>query len=101
MTIKSVKIVRSKQEGKKYTAKFYDEDKKKVKTTHFGQRGADDFTKKTGADEEQKKRYLDRHRANENWNDKTSAGALSRWILWNKKSFRESINDYKRRFNLE
>ena len=58
----------------------------------------DDFTK-TG-DEEQKKRYLARHQKNENWNDYDTAGALSRWILWNKKSLSSSIADYVKRFNL-
>ncbi len=72
---------------------------KKVKTTHFGSAGMSDFTK--NKDEERKKRYLDRHRKNENWNDKFSAGALSRWILWNKPTLRNSIADYKRRFKLQ
>ena len=58
-----------------------------------------DFTKHR--DEERKKRYLQRHRARENWNDYKSAGALSRWILWNKPSLRASISDYKNRFNLK
>ena len=71
---------------------------KNYKVVHFGAKGMDDFTK-TG-NEDQKKRYLDRHRANENWNSPTTAGALSRWILWNKKSLRASIQDFKKRFNL-
>ena len=37
----------------------------------------------------------------ENWKDPTTAGALSRWILWGKPSLRESFNDYKKRFNIE
>jgi hypothetical protein len=36
----------------------------------------------------------------ENWKDPTSAGALSRWILWNKPTFKASLADYKRRFGL-
>jgi hypothetical protein len=47
-----------------------------------------------------KARYLARHSANENWNDPTSAGALSRWVLWNKTSLEASKADYKRRFGL-
>ena len=72
---------------------------KKVKTTHFGSAGMSDFTK--NKDEERKKRYLDRHRKNENWNDYKSAGSLSRYILWNKPTLRASIADYKRRFKLQ
>jgi len=36
----------------------------------------------------------------ENWNDPTSAGALSRWILWNKPSFKGSVADFKKRFGV-
>jgi hypothetical protein len=48
-----------------------------------------------------KQAYLDRHRTNENWNDYMSAGSLSRWTLWNKKTLSASIADYKKRFNLK
>lgn len=93
-----VVIKKSTNPKKKYMAVFT-ENGKKVKTTHFGSAGMSDFTKHK--DEERKKRYLDRHRKNENWNDKFSAGALSRWILWNKPTLRASIADYKRRFKLQ
>jgi len=93
-----VEIKPSTSKGKKYTAIFYDGDKK-VKTTHFGSAGMSDFTKH--GDEERKQRYLDRHRARENWNDKFSAGALAKFILWNKPTLSTSIADYKKRFNLK
>ena len=48
--------------------------------------------------EDRKNRYIDRHKKNENWNDPTTAGFLSRWILWNKPTITESIRDTKRRF---
>ena len=52
-------------------------------------------------DPERKKRYIERHSGmNEDWNDPLTAGALSRWILWNKPSFEDSIKDFKKRFNL-
>jgi hypothetical protein len=70
----------------------------RTKTTHFGAAGMSDFT--IHKDEERKKRYILRHKANENFNDPTSAGALSRWILWNLPSLRASIADYKKRFRL-
>ena len=63
----------------------------------LGAAGYDDFT--IHHDPERKKRYLDRHRKNENWNDPISAGALSALILWNKTSLRASIADYKRKFH--
>jgi len=93
--MKSVRIIKSSKPDKKYMAMFNIDGKKK--TTHFGQAGADDYT--ITRDEEQKKRYLDRHRANENWNDPLTAGALARWILWNKPSITDSIASYKKRFN--
>ncbi len=98
MTAKKVVISPSKIKGKKLTAIFYDKDNKKIKTTHFGAAGMSDFT--INKDEERKKRYLNRHRARENWNSPMTGGALSRWILWNKTTRKASIADYKRRFKL-
>jgi hypothetical protein len=94
--MKRLEIKPTNNKGKKHTAIFY-EDNKKKKTTHFGSAGMSDFT--IHKDEERKKRYLSRHRVRENWNAPMTAGALSRWILWNKKSKSESISDYKKRFN--
>ena len=71
----------------------------RTRTTHFGAEGMTDYT--LSKDDERKKRYLARHRKNENWNNPVSAGALSRWILWNLKTRKASIADFKRRFNLK
>lgn len=49
----------------------------------------------------EKARYLNRHKNNENWKNPFSAGALSRWILWNKKSLAANIRDYKERFGFD
>ena len=92
-----VVIKKSTNAKKKYMAIFYDGDKR-VKTTHFGSAGMSDYTK--NKDDQRKKRYLDRHKKNENWNDYKSAGSLSRYILWNKPTFKASVSDYKKRFNL-
>ena len=94
--MKLISIKPSTKSDKKMMAIF--ENNGRTKTIHFGSKGMDDFTKTR--DEEQKKRYLARHRANENWNKPDSPGALSRWILWNKPTRQASIADYKRRFNL-
>ena len=99
MNPNGVKITRSDQSNKKLKAVFFDSQGRKIKTTHFGAKGYSDYTKHK--DNDRKKRYLARHRVNENWNDPTSAGALSRWILWNKKSLDASVSDYERRFNLK
>lgn len=84
--------------NKKYMAIFYD-GKKKVKTTHFGAAGMSDYTKHKN--DARKQRYINRHRTNENWLNYMSAGALSRWILWNKKTLTASKADYKKRFKLD
>jgi len=92
-----VEIKKSTNPKKKYMAIFYDDGKRK-KTTHFGSAGMSDFTK--NKDEKRKKLYLERHRKRENWNSYMTAGALSRWILWNKPTLSASIADYKKKFNL-
>ena len=96
-----VKITPSIIDSKKYTAIFYDENKKKIKTTQFGQAGAKDYITHGADAEERKKLYLDRHRNTENWADYKSAGSLSRYILWNKPSFTASYNDYVNKFKLK
>ncbi len=70
------------------------------RTTHFGDSSMSDYTTHPPTIRESRKAaYLSRHKSNENWDDPTSAGALSRWILWNKPSISASIADYKKRFN--
>ena len=94
-----VQLNKSQVSGKKYTAVFYDDDRNKIKTTHFGSAGMSDYTKHK--DDERKQNYLDRHRANENWSDYKSAGSLSKNILWNKTSISASYNDYLKKFGLK
>jgi len=94
--IKLKKIVKSNNPKKKYDAYFIVDDKPKV--VSFGASGYSDFT--LHHDEKRKERYINRHKKNENWDDVTSPGALSRWILWNKKTLKESIKDFKKKFNI-
>jgi hypothetical protein len=71
----------------------------RTKTTKFGAAGMDDYTKTH--DTEQRARYLKRHSNNENWSDPTSAGALSRYLLWGEStSMVKNLQAYRRRFNL-
>ncbi len=94
----SVVIKKSDKAGKKLMAVFT-KDNGRTKTTHFGSAGMDDYT--LTKDKAQRKRYLDRHRKNENWSNPESAGALSRWILWGPSTSRqENIRSFKKRFNL-
>lgn len=93
---KLIKIITSLKKEKKYMAIFKNIETNREKKIHFGAKGMEDYT--IHKDSERKERYLNRHRKNENWNDPITAGSLSRWILWNKPTIRESINDYKKRF---
>ena len=89
----------SDRQGKRYKAVFFDNNKK-VKTTHFGLDTGSTYI--DHKDDDKKKAYIARHsKNNENWNDYMSAGALSRYILWNMKTLQASIKDYKKKFNLD
>lgn len=83
--------------AKKYDAIFETPDGKE-KTVSFGAAGMSDFT--IHKDEARKERYLNRHRKNEHWNKPDTPGALSRYILWNKKTLKASVRDYKKRFGV-
>lgn len=101
----SVKFTKSPDKKKKLRATFTYPDGK-TKTTDFGATGYMDFIlyNKLGDKaqaELKKKNYLKRHKVNQDWDDFTTAGALSRWILWNLPTLKESVDDFKRRFNLE
>lgn len=89
---------RSHNPAKKWDAIFEYPDGH-TKTTSFGARGMSDFTKHK--DVTRRARYLKRHSGmHEDWSDPTTAGALSRWILWNKTTLKSSLADYKRRFKV-
>ena len=94
-----VVIKRSTNPKKKLMAVFSKKGSNRTKATHLGAAGMSDYTKHR--DKERRQRYLDRHRANENWNNPTSAGSLSRYILWNKETRASSISDYKNRFGFK
>ena len=79
----------------RYTAVFnYHGKNKKV---NFGDSRYDNYT--IHKDDERKRLYLLRHKK-ENWTNPMTAGALSRWILWNRKTLNESIDDYKKKFKI-
>ena len=78
---------------------FTNDKLKKTKTIHFGADGMSDYT--IHKDKDRMNRYLNRHRKRENWEQCDTAGALSRWILWNKPTLEGSIKDYKKKFKLK
>jgi hypothetical protein len=95
MRLKTIR--RSHKPEKKWDAVFLNGDREKV--VPFGARGMSDYTKHKNAT--RKKRYIQRHSGmGEHWNKPDTPGALSRWILWNKPSFKQSVADFKRRFKV-
>jgi len=94
-----VTITDSTNSKKKLMAIFTNDDGKKIKTTHFGQDGADDYT--ITNDKDQRTRYRNRHKKDLDTNDYKKAGYLSYHILWGSStSLQENIKKYKKRFNL-
>lgn len=79
--------------------KKYDVYKDDKYITSFGALGYEDYT--IHKDEERKKRYIQRHKKNENWNDPNTAGFWALNLLWNKPTIKESIKDIENRFNIK
>ena len=78
---------------------IFTKDNGRTKTTHFGAKGMDDYTKTK--DKEQRARYRNRHKKDLQSKDPTRAGYLSYYILWGESTSRqENIRNYKKRFNL-
>ena len=82
----------------KYAATF--ERDGRTKTTKFGATGMSDYTK--NKDPKRRARYLERHgRGRENWSDPTSAGALSKHLLWGDSTvLSANIRAFKAKFSL-
>jgi len=100
-----LRIKSSHKTEKKYDAVFLKPDGKE-KVVPFGQKGYNDFliyNKKEGEKTAKvhRQRYLKRHSGmGEHWNKPDTPGALSRWVLWNKKTLKASLADFKQKFNV-
>ena len=86
--------------GKKYTDTFCmckDKPKCKGKKVHFGAAGSQTYL--DHHDKAKREAYLKRHRVNENWDNPTSAGSLSRWLLWgDSTSLMMNIQEFRKKF---
>jgi hypothetical protein len=94
-----VEIKKSTNPKKKFVAIFYDKNKKKIKTTHFGAVGYDDYT--ITKDVKQKELYRKRHAKDLKTNDFKRAGYLAYHVLWSKPTLKSSIAHYMKIFNLK
>jgi hypothetical protein len=89
-----MKLVSSPLETKRFRAIWPDGTH-----TDFGQKGGSTFI--DHRDEKKRMAYIARHsKGRENWNDPRSAGALARYILWEKPTLSASLAAFRKRFNL-
>ena len=73
----NLKITKSKNEGKKLTTIFYDENKTRITTFQFGGECYFDYTVPP-RDTQRQQLDIESHNESEDWTDGTTAGALSR-----------------------
>ena len=95
MEYKFIKVVKSDKPKKKYYALFKNLENNKEKKVYFGASGFSDYTKHK--DKDRKNRYISRHKKKEKWDNDgiLTPGWWSRWLLWNKPTFKESLIDVK------
>lgn len=60
---------------------------------YFGAAGYEDYT--MHKDDERKRRYIARHKNNENWENPDTAAYWAVRLLWNKPTIKESYDDIK------
>jgi len=100
-----IEIKESTNPKKKLMAVFKNKKTGRNKTVHFGSKGNKDFTiyseeESSKVASSKRKAYIARHQVREDWSNPFSAGALSRYILWEKKTIPASITYYKKKFKL-
>ena len=51
--------------------------------------------------EARKNNYIQRHKKNEDWTKDgiKTPGFYARWVLWNKKTVKDSVDDLNKKFN--
>jgi len=93
--VKLIKLIRAKP-PKKWMAVF----EKNGKTYHkwFGAHGYGDYT--TYHDRKRRDNYRQRHRKDLRTKDPMRPGYLSYFVLWNKRSLRSSVKDYRKRLSV-
>jgi len=85
--------------GKKEFKAVFRKADGKSKTTQFGTSSNFVLNPKKTLDD--RKNYISRHRVNEDFNDPTSAGSLSRHILWgDSRNLQKNINSFKKKFKI-
>lgn len=98
MDLKLVSFSKANDKKHKYQVVILNNKTNKEVNIKFGAYGMSDYTQHK--DDERKDLYDSRHNKNENWKDPLTAGFWAKWILWNKKTIKESLADTIRRFKL-
>ena len=97
-------------DSKKYEATFLKENGKEKKVK-FGSAGYRDYILMNDTKSKfylikmvdkniVKQNYINRHKKREDWSNPMTPGSLSRFILWNRKTFNSSLKDFKKKFKL-
>ena len=100
---KLVSIENAKDGVHKFVAHFVT-DEGRDKHVRFGLKGYEHYTDGGGyvghLDEERKRRYIRRHKKNENWENPMTPGALSYRILWLYPDHYKAIEQFRSHFGV-
>lgn len=83
----------------KFTAHAVNGNGKPIKSIPFGDKRYSDYT--LHKDKKRKELYLRRHAAREDWDDLSTKGAWSRWLLWNKPDIEDAVEAIGERFGID
>ena len=89
--MEEVTIARSGRADKRLKATF----QKQGKTIHFGAKGGSTYV--DHQDAQKKVAWEARHKVRERWDVLTTAGALAKWLLWNRQTLAASVRDLNAR----
>ena len=94
-----VQLKKSSKEDKRYTAIFFDNNRKKIKTVHFGLKNGSTYI--DHKDEGIRDAWIARHSVTGDFTSPDTASSLAYHLLWNKTSLSVSYNAYLKKFNLK
>lgn len=82
----------------KYVIYLFNNDGSYISKVRFGDIRYEDYL--IHKNNVRKKNYINRHKKRENWDDPFKAGFWSRWLLWNKPTIEDSINDIENKYGI-
>ena len=98
MIAKYIQLLKSNREDKRLEAKFFDINRKKIKTVHFGLKSGNTYLEHKNT--KTKDAWVARHSVTGDWTKPDTASSLAYHLLWNKPSLSASFNDFIKKFNL-